>query len=154
MGQCQRAEAHNVNSMSLVLHLANREVEITGNVANERREEGSHDNIVGTLHGAPGGVVLREGDGYVAPHGQGHREPDGDGVKNLSEVCMEEDEDSPRPRVLRGQWSALPNILVHSIGDVLHHDQQVGGSKPCEDGISWGKHSAPGQHHHVDDVGH
>lgn len=61
------AEAHNIQYLSIVLHFADGEVEVVGNVADKGTNEGSYDDSMCTIHGAPGGVVLGESDCDVAP---------------------------------------------------------------------------------------
>lgn len=72
---------------------------------------------------------------YVAPDGEQQREPNGDGVENLSDVRV--NENVHRPRVVESLVNGALAQYVHvqRERDVLDHDQVVGHGEAGEDGV-------------------
>lgn len=73
-------------------------------------------------------------------------------MESLTENGMEVDETSPGVSVFVDLGSDL-DVHVEGVGDVFHHDEEVGDGEAGEDGVGGAGHLAAGEHRDVDGVG-
>ena len=90
-------------------------------------------------------------DGEVAPDGQHHRQPDGDGVEHLRDVHVGEHEDGPA--VGEGGAAERLQVVVQREGHVHHHHHDVGDRQAGQDGVRRRHHRLAGEYHDAEDVG-
>lgn len=90
----------------------------------------------------------------ISKDGQGHPQPDRDGMRSRREVYMEQQVRHPGNVVFfrRNKIGREVTVKVDSERNIGQHREKVRYRHPGENEVDWGQHVLPGQDRYVDEV--